>query len=186
MINLPVTYKPLVDDICQQNIHGATWNEVEHFYPGDRIRQIERASIRAFMEKHRELLRGDVLDFGSGAQPYRDLVSGDYTPHEKGDALPTRSYDAIMCNQVLQSVDYPLRALLDMRSLLRPGGKILLTYECCWDFIEEVSKWRFTPSGMSDLLRQAKLSAGEHELRAVVQLKNFRFPLGYGAVCTRI
>jgi SAM-dependent methyltransferase len=152
----------------------------------DPIRQVERASIRAFMEKHAACLTGRVLDFGAGQQPYRDLVSGDYIPYEKGGHLTGGYVDAVMCNQVLQYVDRPLDILRHgIYSALKPGGHLLLTYPTNWDEVEPTDLWRWTRAGMEQLLRQAGFAILIHERRAEVVLGNFKFPLGYGAVCTR-
>jgi hypothetical protein len=38
------------------------------------LRDLERGSIRAFLESNQDKFGGRVLDFGSGQQPYRDVV----------------------------------------------------------------------------------------------------------------
>ena len=89
------------------------------------IRAMERASIRAFMEQHKEKLTGRVLDFGAGEQPYRDLVSGEYIPFEGSEIQLMESvqvaFDVIMCNQVLQYVDIPDHTIATFAAVLKPG-----------------------------------------------------------------
>lgn len=153
---------------------------------GGPVRSVERASIREFMESHREYLKGRVLDFGAGDQPYRDLVEGDYEPHEKDERFPSGYYDAVMCNQVLQYVDDPAHVLRwAVRGSLKVGGVALITYPTNWDEVEPSDKWRFTKSGMEQLLKAADLKVLAHELRAVVKVGQFSFPLGYGVVCQK-
>jgi SAM-dependent methyltransferase len=181
MISLPLTFTP------PRGIHGAAWEQVAPFYPaGDPIRQIERASIRAFMEKHRQYLGGRVLDFGAGTEPYRDLVAGDYVPHEDGRNMPGGFFDAVICNQVLQYLTDPVNILRwGMYASLRAGGHFLLTYAANWDEVEATDYWRFTKAGMERMLREIGFTILAHELRAQVVIGNFKFPLGYGVVCIR-
>lgn len=180
MITLPITFTP------PGKIQGASWDEVAPFYPsGDSIRQIERASIRTFMEKQRHMLHGCVVDFGAGKQPYRDLVVGEYVPIEQGDLLPTQLVDAVMCNQVLQYSDVPARTLREIGGLLRPGGALVMTYPTNWDEVEAEDYWRFTASGMERLLKEAGFSILNHEQRAAVVIGHFKFPLGYGIVARK-
>ena len=159
--------------------------KLAHFYPGDPIRQIERASIRAFMERHAALLKGRTVDFGCGEMPYRDLVTGPYEPYEKSQRLPGGYFDAVMCNQVLQYVHTPASTLGTIHSLLQPGGTLLLTYRTNWDQVEDSDRWRFTKSGMFELLQRAGFIVSAHELLSQVAIGNFTFPLSHGAVCTR-
>lgn len=181
MIALPLSYSP-----GSAGLQGASWEEVAHFYPsGDPIRQIERASIRAFMEQHREHLRGRVLDFGAGKQPYRDLAQGEYVPFEQGDESPEGPFDAIMCNQVVQYLPglwgY-LKAFLDD---LRPGGRLLMTYPTNWPEVEASDYGRFTKAGMALLLESVGFTIEAHQMRAQVVLGHNSFALGYGVVCRK-
>lgn len=182
MIHLPIVYSP------PHTLMGAEWEEVAGFYAaGDPIRQIERASIRAFMVKHAHVLGGRVLDFGSGDEPYRDLIRGEYVPYEKDrGSMPGGYFDAVICNQVLQYVTDPMNVLRwALHASLRPGGHLLFTYAANWDEVEKEDLWRFTKAGMERLLREAGFTLLDHELRAKVQIGCFSFPLGYGALCTR-
>jgi SAM-dependent methyltransferase len=167
-------------------VHGAELAELDRKFHGyDRIRQIERLSIRRFMEAHRDKLRGRVLDFGAGTQPYGDLVDGEYVPLEKGEAWPDGPFDAVMCNQVLQYVAFPSTALERFFRELKPGGFLVLTYPCCWDEVEPTDLWRFTKVAMSHLVRAECFELLEHERRAEVAIGNFKFPLGYGLVARK-
>jgi SAM-dependent methyltransferase len=181
LITLPVTYTA-----GDGGVRGATAEEFDRFGPCDQVRLIERASIRTFMEKHRGLLRGRVLDFGAGLQPYRDLVEGEYVAFQEGERFPDGQFDAVMCNQVLQYVDDPAATIAwHLKGPLRPGGALVMTYATNWDFVEETDKWRFTYAGIARLLTTAGFLIVAHELRAAVKLGNFSFPLGYGVVALK-
>ena len=158
----------------------------------DPIRAMERASIRAFMEQHKEKLKERVLDFGSGEQPYRDLIEGDYFPFEGSEIQLLENIaevDTIMCNQVLQYVDVPDFTLQVFASHLTPGGHLILTYATNWDEVpndcyhgSHCDRWRFTKKGMEDLLARAGFEVLEHQRRCEVRVGAFTFPIGYGVV----
>lgn len=123
-------------------------------------------------------VRGRVLDVGSGAQPYRSLVHPDATytaidtegakPHFGYEAPDTRyfggevwpvedaSIDFIICTETLEHVLNTKQFLAEASRSLRSGGTILLTvpFAARWHFIP-YDYWRFTPSSMDHLLREA-------------------------------
>lgn len=151
------------------------------------VREIERKSIRDFMEKNREYLSGRVLDFGSGRQPYRDLVSGEYVAFERDDYLSNVGMvDCVMCNQVLQYVPDPYKTLCKFSRIIQPGGFLVMTYPTCWTEAESDDMWRFTRSGMEHLLVTTGFKVLVHERRAEIvnDEDGFVFPLGYGVVAS--
>jgi SAM-dependent methyltransferase len=152
------------------------------------IRQLERSSIRRFMEANRQYLCGRVLDFGAGTQPYKDLVDGEYVPYDKGQLFPTSVgvFDAVMCNQVLEYIPEPTHALQRMKISLKSGGHLVMTYPTNWDEVEPDDLWRFTKAGMDRLMKLVGLDVCIHERRAQVDLGGFIFPLGYGIVARRL
>lgn len=101
--------------------------------------------------------RGVVLDVGCGAAPYRDLFAhatyfGAEVPFASkyggakradvlfnGKCLPIAdaSIDAVLCNQVLEHVFEPHAFLSEIRRVLRPGGRLLLTVPFVWDEHEQ-------------------------------------------------
>jgi SAM-dependent methyltransferase len=123
-------------------------------------------------------VRGRVLDVGSGAQPYRSLVHPDATymaidteaakPHFGYEATDTcyfpgggwpiedASVDFILCTETLEHVLDTKQFLAEASRSLRGGGTILLTvpFAARWHFIP-YDYWRFTPSSMDHLLREA-------------------------------
>ena len=160
------------------------------------IRELERKSIRDFVERNKQYLTGRVLDFGAGKpgtcrepQPYRDLVSGEYVPVDIGDEWPiayAHLYDAILCTQVLQYIPNPAAILGCLNTWLKRGaGTLVMTYAANWDEVEESDFWRFTKAGMGRLLRESGFTVISHERRAEIDLNGFKFPLGYGVVAQR-
>ncbi|MFN2555317.1 MAG: class I SAM-dependent methyltransferase [Nitriliruptorales bacterium] len=115
----------------------------------------------------------DVLDIGCGPKPYEALFSrygGNYwgidiSKRTKADVLapmerlPVRdcAVDIIVCTQVLQSCRQPLRALIEMRRVLRPSGILLLSTHGTWLRDPGIADyWRWTDEG----LRLASEEAG--------------------------
>lgn len=161
------------------------------------IRVPDRASIRAFVEKHKDrLATGRVLDFGCGKQPYRDLVAGEYVGFDRAaypsnvsevdygpdNPLHRSRWDAILCNQVTQY--HPdVRYLIQLfRGALVKGGALVMTYATCWAEVEPADHWRFTKTGMETLFTDAKFTIADHELRLAIDCKGFVIPIGYGVL----
>lgn len=166
------------------------------------VRELERASIRAFVESCADHLTGRVLDFGCGQQPYRDVVEqagGEYVPYDRaafpanvsgadvGDEPVNGDFDAVLCNQVAQYWPHPLDTLWRLRSKVfvhgeRAPGVLVMTFPTNWDEVEAADLFRYTATGMTHLLRQAGWKVERMERRAEITLGGFRFPLGYGVV----
>jgi len=102
-----------------------------------------------------------ILDAGAGELKYRylcshlDYVSQDFAQYDgKGDGkgfqtgewnqtkldivsditnIPEadKSFDAIMCIEVIEHIPYPVEALRELTRLLRPGGLLVLTAPFC-------------------------------------------------------
>lgn len=139
----------------------------------DAVRMMVNASIRRFVNEHRELLHGAVLDYGAGKpgtcrtpQPFRYLMAADpYIPWEPGDTpilgQERYKFDAVLCTQVIQSVpDVPL-LFRQFFEVLRPGGHLVVTYPVAWPEIEH-ELWRFTKHGVWSLCHQANLQEVHH------------------------
>ena len=86
--------------------------------PGS-IRDVERASIQQFLQAQGEYIRGRVLDFGCGRQPYRSLVESfgaEYHGYDRAanpgsvtqgedigdDYLLEQTWDVVLTTQTIQ------------------------------------------------------------------------------------
>lgn len=163
-------------------------------------RLLESSSIAEFVFgcARDGLLAGAVLDYGSGAQPYRDIVErwgGAYEPFDRaahpanvggrddGPSEPLEAtWDAILCTQVVQYVPDVQGLLGRFRGALRPAGRLVLTYPTCWPEVEPQDLHRFTRAGMERMLERAGLRAVRHQRRAAVRVAGVELALGYGAV----
>lgn len=163
--------------------------------------------VNPFYFARRELLRaiqalapeigGRVLDVGCGSRPYENLVSArEYvgleldTPENRltkkadffydGRKLPFEdgSFDAVICNQVLEHVFEPDAFVREIARVLRSGGRLLLTVPFVWDEHEQPRDFgRYSSFGLAALLarnglrvvRQQKTAA---DVRTLFQLVN--------------
>jgi SAM-dependent methyltransferase len=135
---------------------------------------------RPILDLVREAARGlppgaVVLDVGAGDAPYRELFADvDYRTVEwhasehdgaqdadilaSADAVPIDDgcCDAVLLTEVLEHVPEPLAVLRELRRVLRPGGKLVLTVPLVWHLHElPHDYYRFTGSGLRNLLDRA-------------------------------
>ena len=142
---------------------------------------LQAASIWRDLSSELPKLRGVLLDVGSGAQPYRPLLSPEATyvaidvAHSgsgfgyeiagtiyfDGETWPveSNSIDVILCTETLEHVLDPCRFLDEAQRCLRDGGLLLLTvpFAARWHFIPR-DYWRFTPSALKYLLEHASFT----------------------------
>lgn len=137
----------------------------------------ENGRIRAFLEDEAARLAAGarVLDAGAGTRPYAalfrrqeyhscDMPGGFYEARHdfecRLDAIPQpdASYDAVILTQVLEHVPNPIAVLREIRRVLRPGGRVLLSVPMNsplhgepWHFFQ------FTHHGLAELARQSDL-----------------------------
>ena len=111
----------------------------------DRGGPIDRHYIEAFMQEHREDIRGrvleiaedvytqwfgganvthaDILQYAEGEHP-RATFTGDLT---RAEHIPSDTFDCLIVTQTLQLI-YDVRAAIEtMHRILKPGGVLLLT-----------------------------------------------------------
>lgn len=159
------------------------------------IRELERASIRAFVDAQKHYLVGRVLDYGCGIpgkcikpQPYRNIIDaqiltygkGEYVPYDRGYAWPSGVFDAVLMTQVLQLHPDPRGLLTSLREI---SQFLVMTYPTLWEEIEREDRWRFTKCGMEALLQETGWTVDEHKERWSVTLgTDIRLAGGYGVV----
>jgi SAM-dependent methyltransferase len=177
-----------------------TWAAPATVWNNQTVRDLERASIREFVASCAPLLIGNVLDYGCGKQPYRDIVEeagGRYVGYDRADYPANVSgqnigpdvlnvlddFDAILCTQVAQYWTDPRHTLKLLRRILDLRGYLVITFPTNWDEVEPDDLFRYTATGMRYLLEhEAGFTVERVERRAEISLGGFRFPLGYGIV----
>jgi SAM-dependent methyltransferase len=119
-------------------------------------------------DAHRSIGRYRVLDVGCGAKPYAPIFS----PHAasyigvdpvdnpkaelKGsvEAIPVEdaSFDLILCNQVLEHCDDPVKAVSELCRVTAPGGRVLATTHGVMPYHPSPTDyWRWTHAGLEKL-----------------------------------
>lgn len=153
------------------------------------------------VKRHRDRIRGRVLDVGSGSYSrYRNLF--DYEKYIRMDiqhgenvdivgdaeAIPFlgESLDAIVCTQVLGDVPNPQKACEEFYRVLKRKGTVLVTESLMNELHDEPKDfWRFTQYGLAHLLEEAGLVDVEIDQRggyyAVLAQNRIRHLIGkYG------
>ncbi|MDA0164730.1 class I SAM-dependent methyltransferase [Solirubrobacter ginsenosidimutans] len=143
-------------------------------FGSDRGRPIDRFYIERFLDRHRDDVRGRVLEvaeatytgwYGDDAVTASDVlyaaagepgatVVGDLTT---GEGIPPGAYDCFICTQTLQFIYDVKAAIAGTRNLLAPGGVLLCTVPA----LSQTSRldrerwgdwWRFTSGSVQRLL----------------------------------
>lgn len=142
---------------------------------------LQAASIWRDMRVELASARGDVLDVGAGAQPYRTLLPCDVhyraidiaeagsvfgydlpdTEHFDGHRWPVvdGSADIVLATETLEHVLEPALFLAEARRVLSKDGRLILTvpFSARWHYIP-CDYWRFTPSSLRSMLEAAGFS----------------------------
>jgi len=117
---------------------------------------------------HGELGAFRLLDVGCGAKPYLPLFApyaAEYVgvdpvenPHAdlvgSVEDLPVadESFDVVLCNQVLEHCDSPVRAVGELRRVTAPGGRVLVsTHGVMAYHPSPTDYWRWTHAGLEKL-----------------------------------
>lgn len=172
------------------------------------ITELERNSILRFIEDNAHYFRGNVIDIGSGKEPYRDIIEHEgaiYFPSDDPSypgyvgedkhiknwrenfelakhIIERDKFDVALCTQVIQYAPNPQDFLKEIRYSLKYDGILLITYPTSWHVIEEDDLWRFTPNGVTLLLNNANFEIVDSIWRANIEYNDFVFPLGGGIV----
>lgn len=131
-------------------------------------RKITRHNIDKFLESH--TTRGKTLDIGCGKSSYTkyfpNRVGIDVVYNEGVDIvgdvhnLPFEddTFDVILCTEVLEHLMQPQRAIDEMRRVLKPKGKLILTTRFIFPLHEiPHDYYRFTKYGLEYLLKDWSL-----------------------------
>ncbi len=142
-----------------------------------------RSGLHRAMRDFAPTLSGRLLDVGCGSKPYRALFNVDeYIGLEfdseaarnnavadffyDGNRFPFEdaSFDAVLCNQVLEHVFNPDQFLSEIVRVLRPDGKLLLTVPFVWDEHEQPYDFaRYSTFGLRALFEKSGLKFIEHK-----------------------
>lgn len=131
-----------------------------------------------------ECQKGKLLDVGCGSKPYKNNFASieSYTGLEidserarkrdiadfyyDGNIFPfaDKTFDILLCNQVLEHVFNPDIFLQEINRVLKPNGKLLLTIPFVWDEHEQPFDYaRYSSFGLKFLLEKAGFEIMEHK-----------------------
>ena len=142
-----------------------------------------RCGLRDAIVTFAPSLKGNILDVGCGSQPYRryfkcnEYIGLDIDTNSNrqakvadyfydGSRFPFNdsSFDSVLCNQVLEHVFNPQQFLSEIRRILKPGGRILLTVPFVWDEHEQPYDYaRYTTFGLRQLFEEQGLRWLDHK-----------------------
>jgi len=109
-----------------------------------------------------------VLDVGCGAKPYEPVFSVHAASYVGVDTVDNpraelkgpvedipvadSSFDVVLCNQVLEHCDDPVRAVSELRRVTAPGGRVLVTTHGVMPYHPSPTDyWRWTHAGLEKL-----------------------------------
>ena len=112
-----------------------------------------------------------VLDVGCGTKPYQSFftpfaasyvgVDPVESPHAdlvgSVEDLPVQgsSFEVVLCNQVLEHCDDPVRAVAELRRVTAPGGRVLVsTHGVMAYHPAPTDYWRWTHAGLEKLFAE--------------------------------
>lgn len=135
-----------------------------------------RNSLLQGLKQYSGELTGQLLDFGCGSKPYKELFTNvssyvgvdieneghdhrteDIDFYYDGKTLPfkDRMFDSVLASEVLEHVPDLTGILSELNRVLKPGGKLLLTVPFVWTEHELPYDFRrFTTIGMATLLEK--------------------------------
>lgn len=137
---------------------------------------ITRRAIYVCVKKASSMVSGKILDVGCGQKPYQNLfakktsyigmdveISGHDHENEDvdvfydGENFPfqDRTFDSVICNQVLEHVSSPNKILSEMNRVLSSDGILLLSVPFIADEHEQpYDFFRYTIFGIKNLLEK--------------------------------
>ncbi len=129
----------------------------------------------ALSKSFKDYARGAMLDIGCGVKPYASAAAPYVTRHVGLDRPPSRSaqsradliasayavpfqderFDTILCTDVLEHLEEPLKALHEAFRILTRGGHAIATVPLYWHLHEEPRDfYRYTKHGLRYLFER--------------------------------
>jgi SAM-dependent methyltransferase len=140
---------------------------VSIFSPDKIIKDLQWDSLK----KASRFARGNLLDVGCGNMPYKSIFLPKVRTYtgidKKSDGadikndflkviIPARSFDTVLCTQVLEHTPEPQTLLAKINSVLKKNGVLILTAPFT-GYLHEVPRdyYRYTKYGLTYMLRKA-------------------------------
>ena len=134
-----------------------------------------RRSLFVCIKANSHHLNGDMLDFGCGRKPYKNLfkvskyvgvdieISGHSHKNSEVDIfydgntipVPDKTFNSFLCSEVFEHLFNLESIIKELRRVLKDGGKCLITIPLSWPEHEiPYDCARYTTYGMKDLLEK--------------------------------
>lgn len=156
-------------------------------------KKITRSRLERFLARF--ATEGTVLDVGCGSIPYakyfprRTTVDIAERPGVKVDIvadahnlpmIPSGSFDAVLCTEVLEHLHTPSRAIAEFHRVLKPGGLLLLSTRFIFPLHDVPGDYyRFTKYGLRHLLRDFEIVELQEESGTIETLAVLYQRLGF-------
>jgi SAM-dependent methyltransferase len=114
--------------------------------------------------------RPRLLDVGCGVKPYEPFFAGAVSAYVGVDVanpaadlegtveeipVPDESFELVLCTQTLEHVDDPPRAVRELRRVVAPGGRVLVSTHGVQVYHPNPGDyWRWTHAGLQRLFRE--------------------------------
>jgi SAM-dependent methyltransferase len=156
---------------------------------------VDRWYIERYLAERAHLVHGHALEFredlyasrfGADRVDVIDLSPDNPEATVVGDVcdattLPSERFDVAVVTQTLQFVPRPLDAVRNLLDSLKPDGSLLLTVPTLSRIDDSWDRWRWTPSGLRDLLAETAASGVDVECTGLgngLAARAFLFGLG--------
>ncbi len=152
--------------------------------------KITRRNLDEFLKRH--ATNEKILDIGSGNSSYSrffpNRIAVDIDPARKpniiGDAhnLPFKDgeADAILSTDVFEHLKDPVKAVSEMKRVLKKGGKVIFATRFIFPIHDSPNDfWRFTKYGLKELFRDFEILELEPETRNFETLAILLQRIGY-------
>lgn len=129
------------------------------------MKKLTRPFINAFLKKYST--SAVTLDIGASGNDHREYfphrttldVDASKNPDVVGDAhiLPFKdgSFEMVVCSEMLEHADDPRKVIAEIRRVLKPGGRVVLTTRFAFPIHDAPNDyWRFTPYGLRKLFSE--------------------------------
>jgi SAM-dependent methyltransferase len=142
------------------------------------MKKITRNSLRLFLKNH--ATEEEILDIGSGGSLYGDLfpnrLTFDIDPQKKPEVLgdvnkmpfQDNEFKAILCTEVLEHLHDPKKAIEEMKRILKPGGKLILTTRFMFPIHDAPTDYfRYTEFGLKELFKDWEIENFQPEVGSI-------------------
>lgn len=143
---------------------------------------------KTYWRKHRDKLlkkhvvcKGKVLDIGCGWRAYfknavRLDINPEYLPDfvadiQEGTDFPDNQFDTILMLDILEHLEYPHKAIEEVKRILKPGGMLYITVPFCFPR-HGTEYYRFSDLALEKMLEGFKLE--------IIPVKKANYGISFG------